>query len=296
MNNGEPTFISSSHGSISWIDLTIVSKNLASKLHWSIDDDTHGSDHYPISVYSEQQMTNSKLRKRWLYKNADWSRFEETIEQSLGRELDKEHSIDEISNIIINSAKSSIPQTSDRTPKKAELWWSDEVKTAVKTRRKALRKLKRTHLADPNREDLRKEFLQARSAARKTINAAKRESWDNFCSSFSPHTPSDILWSNFNKLCGKRKLGTRGLVIDGKFEQDPVIIAEHFADHFQRTSACDTVEETPEVSNTSLTQESINTDLDHNFSYQELLRAIDSTKGFSTGNGNVGYPMIHHCR
>lgn len=294
LNNGEPTFISSSHGSTSSIDLTIVSKSIANRLYWSIAKDTHGSDHFPISVFTQETNSNTEHRRNWLYKNANWSLFEDNILKILHPNQD--YTIDQLNEAIIKSAEISIPKTSGKRFGRAELWWTDEVKRMVKTRRSALRKLKRTMVSDPNYESIRKSFITARSAARKTIAQAKYDSWVSFCSTFNPRTPADVLWSNFNKLCGKRRKGIRGFVIDGTFVQDPSTITDTFAKHFQQASA---IPANPNTSTIDEEHEGVppketNCNLDEDFTIDELLRAIDSARGFSTGKDNVGYPMIRH--
>lgn len=231
INTGEPTFISSVHGTTSAIDLTVVSYNLAAKFHWATYDDTLGSDHFPITVTSEQCVLVQRSRKRWIYKDADWAAFESSITNSLSP---SEDCVEQLSNIIVSAAEISIPQTSGMSKGRSEIWWTKEVKESVKARRKALRILKRMDPSDPRHEDAKTAFKQARAISRRTISNAKHDSWNQFCQTFNPSTPADVLWGNFNRLMGKRRKGQRGLQIDGSYVQDPSIIADRFADFFTK--------------------------------------------------------------
>lgn len=213
----------------------MASQSLASKLYWSIEKDTYGSDHFPIEIRLQSNSPKPLCRKRWLYKDADWAAFEQKILENFSSE--EPLPIEQLGEKIIDAANSSIPKTTGVYRGKFQIWWTEEVQQRIKARRKSLRKLKKLSNNDPQLEAARKEFQEARSLARKAIYKAKKESWDSFCQSFNPNTPSDILWNNFHRLNGQRKTVQRGLTIDGKHVQDPTQIAEHFADYFYSTSS-----------------------------------------------------------
>jgi len=48
-----PTYIYLATGSISSIDLTLCSPTIAINYTWSIEDDTYGSDHFPVIIMSK---------------------------------------------------------------------------------------------------------------------------------------------------------------------------------------------------------------------------------------------------
>lgn len=98
---------------------------------------------------------------------------------------------------------------------------------------------------------------------------------------FNPNTSSDVLWSNFNRLMGKRRNGQRGLQIDNSFTQDTSVITEHFANYFYQASSgnSSTDQESGETGWDQNIQVSENTRLDTDFTIYELLRAIDVTNG-----------------
>jgi hypothetical protein len=70
LNTGEMTHYSIAYGTLSAIDLTVASAELAFELGWHVVNDLHNSDHYPtltsvesIFAYAEKAMDhgNSKL-------------------------------------------------------------------------------------------------------------------------------------------------------------------------------------------------------------------------------------------
>lgn len=85
LNDGNPTFIHSgningNNNITSCIDLTLCSAEIADKLNWTVADDQHGSDHFPIMIGSEQHRQRSRIA-RWKIEEADWNIFEEEIEK-----------------------------------------------------------------------------------------------------------------------------------------------------------------------------------------------------------------------
>lgn len=175
MNEGHHTRFDARSGKTSAIDLTIVSHEIANKLGWSVDDDLRGSDHFPIFLTNLQTPPNVTLRRRWKYEEANWPLFEQRIDQNLPAST--VYSIEEISQGILTAAKEAIPRTSGKPGKKAAVWWNDEVKKAIRLRRKLLRKLRKMALTDERRPNVLEEFKKARSAARKVIAKAKKLNW-----------------------------------------------------------------------------------------------------------------------
>ena len=61
MNDGSSTRFDIVHNSTSAIDLSICSSSLRLDYQWSVDDDLHGSDHFPIHLKYVQNMPSSSL-------------------------------------------------------------------------------------------------------------------------------------------------------------------------------------------------------------------------------------------
>lgn len=297
LNDGSPTCINEARGSLSAIDITIASHNLASKVTWEVAEDSMGSDHIPITLNTNMSLANYEYPKRWLYKDANWKEFERKFEQSMltGSNM----TVETLDRSILEAAMSTIPRTSGKPYGRSAFWWTNEVKQVVKARRKALRALKRKDPEDPQRKSALQEFQRKRSEARKAIAKAKQDSWDQFCENFGPTTGSDQIWKNFNRLCGKKVSGNKSFIINHEHVTNPVRIAEHFADIFEENTADITNSQSdgPAILAESIfdddgSETSVKCTLDSNFTLSELLSAIDSAKGHSTGMDQIGYPMI----
>ena len=79
LNEGNPTHFSLQHRTFSCIDLTITSPSIAACFEWSVSDDLHGSDHFPIFLTLLSNCFDKSRRQKWLIKKADWSLFQESL-------------------------------------------------------------------------------------------------------------------------------------------------------------------------------------------------------------------------
>jgi hypothetical protein len=66
------TRYSFAYGTLSAIDLTVATTELALELGWHVVDDLHNSDHYPIITSVDTSKTFLSLRKRWQMETANW--------------------------------------------------------------------------------------------------------------------------------------------------------------------------------------------------------------------------------
>lgn len=114
--------------------MTIVSNQISSHFLWSVKDDTGGSDHFPIRLTSAGRNSEITMRQKWKYSEADWTTFEQIVEQSIPS--NRCISLEEFENVVRNAAEKTIPRTNITPGRKAVPWWSKEVAIAVKTRRK----------------------------------------------------------------------------------------------------------------------------------------------------------------
>lgn len=143
LNDGSPTFI---RGQIQTaIDVSFASTAVISRLRWSAYDDPQGSDHVPITLALDNVAPPEVSRRpRWLYKQANWVEYQAALDNEL--EQSPPASVTELTETINRVAAATIPKTSSSPGRRALYWWSDETKAAVKSRRKALRAIKRISL------------------------------------------------------------------------------------------------------------------------------------------------------
>lgn len=115
LNNGNGTRIDLCSNTLSCIDLTLISNNLASSCEWNMKDNSSiGSDHFPIicSVNIEIDIQERPSHKKWCFAKADWEKYKELCCKSadcFSLEGTIEEYASEISHLIQNAALNSIP-------------------------------------------------------------------------------------------------------------------------------------------------------------------------------------------
>jgi hypothetical protein len=71
LNTGEPTYIHG-NGTLTHIDVTITTSDLAPFFAWHPSPDSHSSDHFPIIIDSNISTPSTTPLSRWLLNSADW--------------------------------------------------------------------------------------------------------------------------------------------------------------------------------------------------------------------------------
>ena len=84
LNTKSPTYLHH-NGTLSLIDLTIVSPQLALRLDWFVVNNTMGSDHFPIQVNLNDSvpLTKDAYQLKWNPIKADWLKFSQSAEKLL---------------------------------------------------------------------------------------------------------------------------------------------------------------------------------------------------------------------
>lgn len=291
LNDQQHTRIDPRDGGSSAIDLSIVSETIAREFAWSVDDDTRGSDHFPIFLNSvDHSRATATRRPRWRYEEANWGKFEEIIKSKNPR------NVEEMERAILEAANPSIPRTSGKVGRRAVHWWCPEVEEAVKERRKKLRRLRKLQPDHPDKEKALEEFKGARNAARKITEEAKAKSWENFVSGIAPSSGTSEVWRRVNTFRNGPKVTMQRLVVNGTMTDDPKAIAETLADHFAEVSAERGTKPARAIPEGALPTFEGGEEEAYNkkFSMEELNWAIQRSKGLSAGVDEIGYPMIRH--
>lgn len=164
MNENQHTHINY-NGNFSAIDLSICSPILEGIFEWNVEDDSLGSDHYPIKIKPIQQI-EEKRRPRWKLQYADWEKFNKTLNISA---IETNTNINDIMTVlsskIITAAKASIPKTKEKiNGHRTVPWWNTTIQAARKERSKMLNIFKH----NPTTEN-KLNFFKARSKTRYLI-------------------------------------------------------------------------------------------------------------------------------
>ena len=83
LNDGSPTRHDVFHNTDSAIDLTICSSSLRLDYQWAVDQNDHGSDHWPIHLKYVKNIPSPCLPK-WKVGEADWGLFNKSTEINRG--------------------------------------------------------------------------------------------------------------------------------------------------------------------------------------------------------------------
>ena len=90
MNTGIPTYVNRSTARQSAPDISFVHSSLLDKVEWKTLDQL-GSDHKPVVISYEDQMTkvNNKPKYKWKLTSADWEKYSQEVESSIPKEYSK---------------------------------------------------------------------------------------------------------------------------------------------------------------------------------------------------------------
>lgn len=297
LNDGSTTFLRSNCSSA--IDVSLACDRITRSITWKIHKDTMGSDHFPIEITCNDNPPETSRRPKWRFENADWEGYEQNILSLVNPNHD--YNIEELSDIMNSAAIQSIPRTSSRPGRKALHWWCDETKTAVKNRRKALRKLKRTPENDPDRETVQNEYRRLRNECRRVIMEAKSRSWERFLDSINANQSATELWRRVNSLSGRRTHNGITIRQQNTMSREPVFVANVIGEYFEQISSnaaypnsflSKQIKDRCMLSDIVIPQDTNNLDFNMPFTLNELLLALDSGKGKSAGPDGISYPLL----
>jgi len=163
------------------LDLSIVSADVASRCNATVHNEFIGSDHsiVQIAIQGSDPPTKTHI-PRWNFQRANWQRFSNLCDLSLpsiSMELEQSYQLCETS--ILQAATASISQTK-YSEKISVPWWNVECDRAIKNKKHAFNRMKRTR----SQTDIII-FKRCRVKARRTILAAKETFWRHYCSSIT---------------------------------------------------------------------------------------------------------------
>ena len=297
MNTGLPTRVDTYSGNTTVLDLTLCSPQLQARFDWTTEDETHGSDHYPIIISTE----NTPFRKRptFIEERADWSAFREqtSIDEDEIDNIDNistENSVSLFTEHLINAAYACIPMSSTTVLPKCVPWWSRECDAARAERRRTQRKFQRTRRTC----DLIA-MKHARAKAVKTLKRTKKTSWRNFVSTLNVNTPMTKIWSRVKKMKGKYSSHTTPcLEVDGGYVTEPTDVANALANHYAQVSSGSTYSEAFKTRKTNIEaipiDFSTNEELDYNvpITLAEIREALKNCKKSAPGDDLITYEML----
>ena len=138
MNDKSNTFLDSGKGTFSALDLSVCHPSLYLDYDWSVCEDQHGSDHFPIVIESIKTLEEDHNPK-WKLNKANWDLFHTLCDESLTTTSlsDSTDRIADFTSSLIDISEKCIPKTSTN-PKKSNPWYNDDCKEAIKQRKETL--------------------------------------------------------------------------------------------------------------------------------------------------------------
>ena len=295
MNDGSPTRHDSFHNSDSAIDLTLCSSSLRLDYSWSVDDNMHGSDHWPIHIKYMKNNPSSCLPK-WKTDVADWSLYGDAtrVDRGLNDFQSCFTAYEYLVSILICGAMMAIPKTIGKPRRPVVPWWNNDCAISRKVTRSSYKKYRRYPC-------LINKLIYRRALAKqkKIFKKARRDSFIRYISELKYDAPMNLVWERIRKLQGKfvpRPLPV--LKVNGLLISDLKDVAEAFARHFSDISSV--LHYTPEFRNvresTTIIPPSGTSSESYNmpFIMEELDNALASSSPTSPGEDEVLYSMILH--
>ena len=233
LNTGVATHMCMASGTTSCIDLTFCSRSMLHRLEWTVVDDLHGSNHFPILVYIQANTRTETRPSFWVLRKANWEVFTHSIQLPENYTGDVESMATLLENEIIRAAKESIPRNKGKVGQSPVPWWNEEINEAIRSRKRALNKLKQ----HPTMDHLI-QYKRLRARARYLIKDSKRTTWRTYISSITSYAPTSVIWRKIRSIRGNRTaLTVRGLLVNGNITTSPEEIAEELATHFADISS-----------------------------------------------------------
>ena len=206
INNGQPTYTFHT-GTLTHLDVAIVSSSLAGHSSFTVLNNTMGSDHNPcvVKLFEAELFTENTATTRYLLQKADWLQYKEKCRTLFDRDI-KATDIDQynknITDTINMAATSAIPKNSkhkSRPRAKCVPYWDDSCRQAIINRNTARNKMSKTKKA----EDC-KNYKNLKQIAQATIKTTSKKYWEDYCSQLDNQTKLADVWRMSKNMNGQK--------------------------------------------------------------------------------------------
>lgn len=293
LNTGQPTHLAARTSAFSVVDISLASPSIAIDLEWRTLSQLHQSDHFPICISFPHEQQDVVMIKKWKTDLANWEAYQTSIivpEFSSNLNMN----VRNLNEMIIDAARQSIPLSSGNLFRSPVPWWNDEIKTAIKNKKKALNRFKRY----PTEENMI-EFKRNRAYERRLKQSAKRESWRKFTSEITADTPAKKIWRKIGSMTG-RIIPNQLPIIDlnGTMITDIKEVSEILASYYERVSSDASYTNDFKLYKNQKELEEIIFNHDDcmpyntSISLNEIEQALSETKTSSPGHDSINYNMI----
>ena len=295
LNDGSPTHYHSQTDSFTNIDLTICSGDILHDFNFSVLEFLFGSDHFPTMISTNIPSASNYLG-RWNFNKAQWDIFY-TFTSNINNYESFESvqsAIDYFNKFLLDASKSSIPKPPHTGGKPKIPWWNNDCQDALAAKKKAFRRFKRSRLQIDWMA-----YKKLRAKAKKTLRAARKESWQRYVSSINSKTPISVVWKRIKKMKNKYSSPRLPILkINGNLISDPFQTSEELAKSFAKFSSESNYsdkfrrlkrikEKNPVVFTPSIIEE-----YNFPFSMDEFNQALNNTKNTAAGPDEISIQLI----
>ena len=299
LNDGSHTYLHRTNNTASFLDLTVVDPTVVLDFKWSVLEDTHGSDHYPILLEGES-LEEEDVSEKFNFKKANWDSFSENCRGRIKEESifdDNSCPVESITRILCDIADDECIPKSKYTGRRTKVpWFNDKCRAAKRRRKCALRRFRRA----PTLANLLA-FRNARARCKSIMKNAKRTSWRDFCSSLNSKAKASTVWRALRRIKGK-KGGTslKHLNDGGTPLTDKKDIANLLASTLEKNSSDRNlhpdfrkIRERSERKPLDFSSD-CNEDYNLPFTILELKEALKRSGETAAGIDNIHYQMLKH--
>ena len=311
LNTGLPTR-QNYNGSMSSIDLTFSSNNLAIKSQWEVTDNCLGSDHLPIIVkINENLYEEDDAEIKFKINTANWGRFKQECKNQFQEgivdgNIDKFY--ENIKNAIIAAANASMDQSRSnkrrQRGKKNLPYWNTNLKIIIKERNRARNIMNRSKTKE-NCDVYRRQ----KGIAQRAIKLAARDHWRKYCEGLTHTSRLSSIWEATKRMNGAAKKQNIATIIQNnrRFETnlgkanvlaktfENVSSDENNTEEFRKNKK-EMEEKYNHILNPKNAPSVPNIDneyMNRDFSFFELKQVLKKTKnGSSPGEDKISYSML----
>lgn len=296
LNEKLPTHFAT-NGRLTSIDLTICTQNLALFTDWTVLDDLHGSDHFPLLISFPFTQYDKTQRQIYNIKKANWTEFQrnlnfDNIDTSSINNMERD-----VTQRIIHAAEKSIPISRPFKGKRKLPFWNNDIKQKIIERKKTTRTYRNT--LDP---DMRCKITELTKEIRQMMLKAKTESWRQYTSTINHKANTKEIYDKIRTLSGKSK-NTEIRKInkpDGTYTTNQAEIANTIKNAFEHIYSDENLNtnlktlKQQSIQNEPIPEDTTNEDYNDNITMKELEDTLAQTKDSSPGPDKIHYKMIRN--
>ena len=204
--------------------------------------------------------------------------------------------IEDFTDDIIEIANSTIPITKNNSKRSPRPWFDDEVRVAIKNRKRALRIFK----SQPTISNMNN-FNCLKATARRIVRQKKCSCWRAYVSRLTERTPSNEVWKMIKKIEGKNLASTVSMLeVNGEHFSSPEQISNGLGEQFAYNSSSNNYATEFQRYKAQAERLTINIQSDNSedcntyITLPELQKAICQANDSATGPDDIHYQILKH--